>query len=214
MLVHRTYLLDVDGTLVDSNDVHAEAWAEILAAHGHEVEAARVRPYIGMGGDRLIEELTGHARDSSANKKIGEERGRLFLEKYLPRVRPLDGARDLVLALRDRGCAFAVASAAKNEELAPLLEIAGISDLVTVRTSSSDVDESKPDPEIIEAALSKLHADGEGAVMVGDTPYDVQAAKRAGIACIGVTSGGWTAKDLVGCIAVFSGPAELAQKLR
>ncbi|MGE0401872.1 MAG: HAD family hydrolase [Kofleriaceae bacterium] len=213
MIAFRTYLLDVDGTLVDSNDIHAAAWSEVLTAHGHAIEPARVRPYIGMGGDRLIEELTGIARGSAQNKAIGEERGRLFLDTYVSRVRPIPGARELLLALRERGHAYAIASAAKDEELEPLLGIAGIKDLVTVRTSSSDVDESKPDPEIIEAALTKLGAPTDGAVMVGDTPYDVQAARRAGIACIGVTTGGWTTRELAGCTAVFSSIAELTRKL-
>jgi HAD superfamily hydrolase (TIGR01509 family) len=213
MIEFRTYLLDVDGTLVDSNDAHAAAWAEVLSAHGHPVDADRVRPYIGMGGDRLIESLTGIARDSDENEKLGEERGRLFQAKYLSRVRAFPGARELVLALRDRGHAYAIASAAKDQELAPLLEIAQISDLVDVTTSSSDVDHSKPHPEIIGAALRKLGAPTDGAVMVGDTPYDVQAAQRAGVACIGVTSGGWSAKELSGCAAIFAGVAELADTL-
>ncbi len=213
MLEFQSYLLDVDGTLVDSTDAHAAAWAEVLTAHGYPIEPSRVRPYIGMGGDRLIEELAGIARDDKRNKAIGEERGRLFLETYLSRVRPLPGARELLLALRDRGTPFAIATAAKNRELEPLLAAGGIADLVGLRTTSSDVDESKPDPEVVEAALRTLGADPASTVMVGDTPYDVLAARGANVACIGFTTSGWTAKDLVGCTAVFAGPAELAQKL-
>lgn len=213
MIEFRTYLLDVDGTLVDSTDAHAAAWAEVLAANGHPIDADRVRPYIGMGGDRLVEQLAGIARDSADNKRIGEERGLLFLDKYLSRVRPVPGARELLLALRDRRIPFAIATAAKNRELEPLLRAGGISDLVGARTTSSDVDESKPDPEVVVAALRKLGADPASAVMVGDTPYDVIAARDAGIACIGFTISGWSAKDLAGCTAIFSGPAELARKL-
>lgn len=210
----RTFLLDVDGTLVDSNGAHADAWAEVLAKHGHPIDPARVRPLIGLGGDRLVEELTGLARDSAANKQIGDERKKLFLSHYLSQVRPLEGARDLLVRLRDLGRRYAIASAAKEDELDPLLEIAGITDLVDVKTTSSDVDESKPDPEVIQAALRELSASADGAVMVGDTPYDLKAATEAGIPCIGFTSGGWSREQLYGCIAMYAGPAELARALQ
>jgi HAD superfamily hydrolase (TIGR01509 family) len=208
-----TFLLDVDGTLVDSNDAHAHAWAETLARHGLDVPFLRVRRMIGMGGDRVIEELMGHARGSDANEAISSERSRIFRDRWLREVRTLRGSRDLVLRLRDGGYHFAIASAAKSSELAPLLELANVADLIEVTTTSSEVDESKPDPEIVETALAKLSRPRSRAVMVGDTPYDLHAAHAAGVACIGVTSGGWTAYDLRDAISVFDGPYDLAQAL-
>ncbi|HLL24546.1 MAG TPA: HAD family hydrolase [Kofleriaceae bacterium] len=207
------YLLDVDGTLVDSNDAHANAWVEALAARGHDVPYDRVRRMIGMGGDRLVEELVGYPRGSDDNAKLGKERSQLFKDRWLRTVRPLPGSRELVLRLRESGRRYAIASAATKDELGPLLEIANIVDLARIKTSSTEVEESKPDPEIVKAALAKLGSDGTSAVMVGDTPYDLQAARDAGIASIGFTSGGWTADELSDAIAVYAGPQALADVL-
>jgi HAD superfamily hydrolase (TIGR01509 family) len=207
----RGVLLDVDGTLVDSNDAHAHAWVEALAKHGYEVSFARVRQMIGMGGDRLVEAAVGLPRDSKKNARIGDDRSHIFLSKWLHTVRPIQGARELVLRLRADGYQYALASAAKTEELEPLLEIADIADLVPKRTTSSDVDESKPAPDTIDAALAKLPVERSQAVMIGDTPYDVLAARHANVAIIGVTCGGWSAEALTGCVAIASGPAALAR---
>ena len=209
----RGVLLDVDGTLVDSNDAHAHAWVEVLANHGHDVAFARVRSLIGMGGDRLVELVTGIPKDSDENSAIGDERSQRFRDKWLASVRPLPGSRDLVLALRACGLAYALASAAKAEELSPLLEIADLADLVehAARTTSSEVDASKPAPDVVEAALAKLPVERARVVMIGDTPYDVRAARDAGLAFIGVTSGGWPADALAGALRIASGPAELAR---
>lgn len=209
----RGVLLDVDGTLVDSNDAHAHAWVEALAKAGHEVSFARARQMIGMGGDRLVEAATGLPRDSKANKKIGDARSEIFLSRWLPTVRPIQGSRALVLRLLADGYQFALASAAKSNELQPLLEIADIADLVPKRTTSSDVEHSKPDPDTIEVALAKLNSvERSQAVMVGDTPYDVLAARQANVAIIGVTCGGWSAEALKGAFAIATGPAELAAR--
>jgi HAD superfamily hydrolase (TIGR01509 family) len=206
----ESILLDVDGTLVDSNAAHAHAWAQALAEAGFDLELTRIRTLIGVGGDRLVEELTGIPRDADRNAELGARRSKLFLDRWIRDVRPLPGARALVGRLHDEGFRYAVASAAKPEELEPLLAIADLTDLIDIKTTSGDVEESKPDPEIVHAAMKRLGAQRESTVMVGDTPYDIQAATEAGIACIGVTSGGWQREALAGAIAVFSGPAELA----
>lgn len=209
---YQAVLLDVDGTLVDSNDAHASAWVEVLAKFGHDTTFDRVRAMIGMGGDRLIEDITGLARDSKENGKIGEARSELFKSQWIHKVRPLPGSRELVLRLKREGYQYAIATAAKDDELQPLLEIANIADLVPTRTTSSEVDESKPDPEVIDAALAKLKAERSRAVMIGDTPYDALAAQAAHVAFIGVLSGGWTAKALKGAAAVYAGPHDLAER--
>ncbi len=207
---YRSVLLDVDGTLVDSNDAHAQAWVEVLAKHGHAVSFERVRSLIGMGGDRLVEEVTGLPKESKENERIGKARSELFLATYMPRLRPMPGARKLVLALQRAGCDVAIASAAKGDELEPLLAIADVKDLIEARTTSTDVEESKPAPDIVEAALAKISAERSRAVMVGDTPYDLRAAHGAGIAMIGVTCGGWPADAFPGAVGVFRDPEELA----
>jgi HAD superfamily hydrolase (TIGR01509 family) len=207
---YEAVLLDVDGTLVDSNDAHAQAWVEALAKHGHEIAVARARSLIGMGGDKLIELVTGIPAGSKDNERISHDRSELFRERWLRAVRPIVGSRELVLRLRAEGYQYAIASAAKAEELQPLLEIADIADLVPIRTTSSDVDRSKPDPDILEAAFARLMAERSRTVMVGDTPYDVRAGKAASIDVIAVTTGGWSVEALAGAVAVFTGPRALA----
>jgi HAD superfamily hydrolase (TIGR01509 family) len=210
MTQYKGVILDVDGTLVDSNDAHAHAWVETLAEAGFPVDFARVRRLIGMGGDRLVEELTGLPRDGEQNQALGVQRSAVFCARWLRNVTALPGSRALVERLRGDGFAVAVASAAKSEELEPLLRLAGVADLVPARTSSSDVDESKPDPEIIQAALQRLGVPARAAVMIGDTPYDVEAATGAHVATIGFTSGGWS-HELVkaGAIAIYEHAADL-----
>lgn len=202
-------LLDVDGTLVDSNDAHAHAWVEVLAMHDIDIAYPIARRMIGMGGDRLIEEVGGPARGTKLNKQIGEERSEVFRENWLRHVKPLVGARQLVLRLRAEGYLYAIASAAKTEELTPLLEIADLVDLCEIRTTSSDVEESNPDPEIVEAALAKLGVERSRAVMIGDTPYDEQAASGAAVDMIGMASGGWSTEALSRSVAVYRHPADL-----
>lgn len=203
-------LLDVDGTLVDSNAAHAHAWAQALAEAGFDIDLPRIRTLIGVGGDRLVEELTGIPKDADRNAALGDRRSQLFLARWIRDVRPLPGARALVGRLREEGYRYAIASAAKPEELEPLLAIADLTDLVEIKTTSGDVEESKPDPEIVQAAMKRLDAERATTVMIGDTPYDIQAATDAGIASIAVTSGGWQREALAGAIAVFGGPGELA----
>lgn len=206
----QAVLLDVDGTLVDSNEAHVHAWLEALAGAGHDVPPSLVRPLIGMGGDRLVETLTGWPRDSEKAKRLSSKRSTIFRDNWLSSVRPLVGSRRLLLTLRDQGYQYAIATAAKDEELMPLLEIADIVDLCPVRTTSSDVDDSKPAPDILEAAFAKLPAERSRTVMVGDTPYDLMAARSASLHFIGVTTGGWSHGMLSGAVAVFDGLVALA----
>jgi HAD superfamily hydrolase (TIGR01509 family) len=208
---YEAVLLDVDGTLVDSNDAHAQAWVDALDKFGYEISPARAKTLIGMGGDKVVELVTGLPAGSEKNKRIGSARSEIFKEKWLGAVRPLVGSRKLILRLRADGYQYAIASAAKSEELQPLLEIADIADLVPVRTTSSDVEHSKPDPDIIEAAYQQLAAERSRTVMIGDTPYDVRAARDASIAILAVTTGGWSVEALAGAVAVFRGPADLAE---
>jgi HAD superfamily hydrolase (TIGR01509 family) len=192
----RGVIFDVDGTLIDSNDAHARAWVEALAERGHEVEYGRVRPLIGMGGDKVLPELTGLSDESAEGKEIAKRREAIFLERYLPHIEPLPGARDLLVRLRKDGFRLAVASSSKKDTLKKLLALVGADDLLETKTSSDDADNSKPDPDIIEAALERLGEPPQSCVMVGDTPYDVEAAARAKVRAIAYRSGGWKEPDL------------------
>ncbi len=206
---YRAAILDVDGTLVDSNDAHAHAWVEAFAASGFEVIYTTARRLVGKGGDKLIPEATGMADDDPRVEEIGERRSEIFCTRWLDQVRALPGSRDLVVRIRDAGLAVAVASSAKAHELRPLLERAGVADLIEVQTSSSDAAHSKPDPDIVAAALRKLGLAPGAAVMIGDTPYDIEAAHAAGVDTIAVQSGGWSPALLAGAIAIYDGPAHL-----
>jgi len=206
---YRGVLLDVDGTLVDSNDAHAHAWKDAFAEHELEIPYSRIRALIGMGGDFLIEQLTGIPRSQPRNHAISKRQSEVFSARWLERVRPLVGARQLVLQLASAQYLYAIASSAKPEVLEPLLAIAGIDDLCEVRTTAGDADRAKPDPEIIEVAIGRLGVERSQVVLIGDTPYDVAAARAAGIDTIGVTSGGFSNEQLAGAVAVFDGPAGL-----
>jgi len=202
-------LLDVDGTLVDSNDAHAHGWVETLARRGIEVSFARVRGMIGMGGDRLVAELTGWARDSRKTRRVQDEDAAVFAKRWLRHVKPIEGARDLVLRVRRDNYQIALATAAHEDALRPLLEIAGVADLIDAQARTPKAEASKPDPAAIEAALSQIDVDRSRVVLIGDTPYDVEAGRAAHVDVIGFTTGGYSAEGLAGAIAVYRGPADL-----
>lgn len=203
-------LLDVDGTLVDSNDAHAEAWIRAFREHGFEVSYEQVRARIGKGGDKMLREVAGLDQEADPRSKaIEEDRARLFLEEFVPDLKGFAGARELVERMKADGLKVVAASSAREGELDKLLEIAGVADLIEHATSSDDAEESKPDPHIVAAALEKAELAPDRAVLIGDTPYDVEAASRAGVAVIAVRSGGWGDDDLKGAIAVYDDVADL-----
>jgi HAD superfamily hydrolase (TIGR01509 family) len=206
---HAAVILDVDGTLVDSNDAHARAWVDAFADAGVAVAFDAVRRSIGMGGDKLMPLVSGIEETSDLGERIAARRAEVFTERYLPHVRPFAGTRALIERLLADGFVLAVASSAKEEELEPLLERAGVHDLLTRRTSSDDAENSKPDPDIVQAALKETGCRPRRALMLGDTPYDVAAARRAGIEIVGLECGGWTREALAGAVAVYRDPADL-----
>jgi len=205
----RAVIFDVDGTLVDSNDAHAAAWQDVLKEFGIDRDFPAIRRLIGMGGDKLLSALTGISVDSDPGKRIVARRAEHFRERYLPTLRPFPGARPLLARIAGDGFRLGIASSAKQDELDRLLEIAGVADLIQKQTSSDDVESSKPDPDALHAALAKLRLPPSAAVMVGDTPYDVEAAARAGLPAIAVRCGGWGDSDLAGAREIYDGPSDL-----
>ena len=205
----RGVILDVDGTLVDSNDAHARAWAEGLQEAGFDVPFERVRPLIGMGGDKLLPEVTGLPEEDPRARRAGERRGEIFKARYLPSLRPFPRARELLLRMRDAGLKLAVASSAEPPELHALLRIAGATGLLEGASSADDAGSSKPDPDVVHAALERLALPPGAVVMIGDTPYDVEAAGRAGVRSIAFRCGGWEDERLRDAIAIYDGPADL-----
>jgi len=209
----RGVLLDVDGTLLDSNDAHAQSWVETFKRHGLHIPFERVRPLIGKGGDKLLPELTGIDAESPRGKAMSDERRALFLEDYLPGLDPTPGARQFVQALKAHGARIVIATSSNEKELGPLLEQARVADLIE-RATSSDDGASKPDPDIIRAALAEANLAPAEAVMVGDTPYDIEAAARSGVKTIALRCGGWwTDAALAGSAAIYDDPAALASTI-
>ena len=207
----KAAIFDLDGTLLDSVDLHALAWQEALLKFGHEVSFEQVRGQIGKGGDKLIPVFLSDGEQEDHGEELEEWRGSRFKTEYLPLVRPFSAVPDLLQRVREAGLQVAVASSAKKDEVDKYLDIAGITDLVDLKTSSDDVEESKPAPDIFEIVLKKLKLEGADAVAIGDTPYDAEAAGKAGVPTVGVLCGGFTEDELrkAGCAEVYPGPAAL-----
>jgi HAD superfamily hydrolase (TIGR01509 family) len=209
----KAVLFDVDGTLVDSNDAHAAAWVKAFIEYGVAVGPAHVRRCIGMGGDKLMPEVSGIEEDSPRGQAIAGRRAEIFERDYLPKLKAFKGARDLVAAITERGLTAVAASSASKDDLKALLKVAGVEDLMDEKTSSDDAEDSKPDPDIIHAALKRAPASPAEAIMIGDTPYDIEAARRAGVAAIAFRSGGWKDGDLKDAIAIYDGPWDLLERI-
>jgi HAD superfamily hydrolase (TIGR01509 family) len=205
----KAVLFDVDGTLVDSNSAHAEAWTRALLEHGVETDSLQIRSLIGMGADKLLPAVARVDEESSLGQSVVRRKKAIFNE-MLVGLQPTPGARPLLQYLRDRDVTVVIATSADEREMHALLDRAGVSDLIAERTSKDDASQSKPDPEIVHAALARSGADREDVVLVGDTPYDIEAAHRAGIRAIAVRCGGfWSDAQLRGALEVLDHPAAL-----
>jgi HAD superfamily hydrolase (TIGR01509 family) len=202
-------IFDVDGTLVDSNDAHAKSWVDTFAEAGYDVPFDVVRPLIGMGGDKLLPRTIGIRNDSKEGKKLSGRRSEIFRERYMPHLRPFPGSRDLVSRIRSHGLKAIVATSARDDELKGLLRAAEVEDLMEEKATASDAERSKPDPDIVDAAIEESGTSADKLVMIGDTPYDVQAATKARVRCIAFRSGGWSDQDLRGAAEIYDGPADL-----
>ena len=209
----KTVLFDVDGTLVDSNDAHAAAWVKAFEGFGVNVDPVEVRRCIGMGGDKLMPRVSGIEEESPLGSKIAERRGKLFRSEFLPTLQPFRDSDRLVAAVKQLRLTAVAASSAQEDELKELLKIAGAESLMDAQTSSDDADQSKPAPDIIHAALQRANATPAEAVMIGDTPYDVAAARKAGVRVVAFRSGGWLDPDLVGAIEIYDGPWDLLENI-
>lgn len=210
----RTLLFDVDGTLIDSNGAHAESWTQALHEHGVRANLTEIRRLIGMGADKLVPAAAHVSHESVLGLAITERKKSLFAA-LLPHLEPTNGARALLEYLRDQGVALVTASSADDQEVAALLKRAGVHDLFPAPASRVDAKDSKPDPDIVEAALVKSGARHDLTMMIGDTPFDIEAAYRAGIKAIALRCGGyWSDRSLWGAVEVHDDPRALLARWR
>jgi HAD superfamily hydrolase (TIGR01509 family) len=205
-------LLDVDGTLVDSNYHHALAWYRAFREHDLSPALWRVHRHIGVGGDQLVERLAGDEVEARLGDSIREAEGRFYGE-LIGEVRPFEGARELIVELRERGHTVVLASSAKAKDTEHYVELLDVGELLEAYTTSADVEATKPEPDLVASAMRKA---GElSAVMVGDTTWDVEAADRAGVKTIAVLTGGFSEAELreAGAVDVFESLVELRERL-
>jgi HAD superfamily hydrolase (TIGR01509 family) len=210
--VIRAVIFDVDGTLVDTNDLHAVSWAETFRHFGHDIPQDRVRHEIGKGGDQLMPALLPLEVVERQGEEMAAFRKDLYMREYLPRARAFPEVPALFRRIRAAGQRIVLASSGKADEVERYGEIAGIADLIDDATTSDDAEHSKPFPDIFRAALERLAPIGPAdAIVVGDTPYDAQAAAKAGLRTIGLLCGGFPEDELrnAGLAALYRGPADL-----
>jgi HAD superfamily hydrolase (TIGR01509 family) len=205
-------LLDVDGTLIDSNYQHALAWYRAFRRHGIVLPVWRIHRAIGMGGDQLVPALVGREIEEEHGDEIRDTRTPLYQE-LIGEVEPFHGAHDLIADLKERGLCVVLASSSPADELEHYLELLGARDLADAWTTKDDVQRTKPAPDLVQAALEK--AGTENAVMVGDTRWDIEAAHQAGVETVAVITGGWSKHELreAGAAAVFESVDELRHRL-
>jgi HAD superfamily hydrolase (TIGR01509 family) len=210
----RAVLLDVDGTLIDSNYLHAVTWWQAFAQSGHYVPMADIHRAIGMGSDQMLDRLLPADRDKDADDSLRTSHDALYAT-YWSRLRPLPGAVELLRACKAQGLAVVLASSAGEAESGVLRAVIDAEDAIDDATFSGDVARTKPAPDLVQVALEKAGVPAEQAVFIGDTVWDVQASQKAGVPCIGLLSGGISRQELAdaGAAQIYAGPAELLAAL-
>jgi len=206
-------LCDIDGTLLQSNWLHAAAWKDAFAQIDIDVPLEDVRRQIGKGGDELIPVFVPWWKRKAVEEPLKRYREFIFRDQYFSQVEPFPKVRELLQHMKQAGIKISLASSAHQEELEDYKRIANIEDLVEASSSSDDVSRSKPHPDIFEATLKKLGVPSKNALALGDTPYDAEAAGKANVWTVGVITGGWTEAELraAGCIEVYRDVAELLE---
>jgi HAD superfamily hydrolase (TIGR01549 family) len=205
-------IFDVDGTIVDSVDLHAKAWQEAFAKFGKKISVSQIRRQIGKGADQLLPVFLSQQELNEFGKDLDDYRRDVFKKEYLPLVKGFPKVRELLQRIRRDRKRIALASSATAEELEIYKQVTKVTDLIESETSSQDADKSKPHPDIFEAALRQLPGITlDQVIVIGDTPYDAEAAAKANLQTIGLLCGGWKERDLLqaGCVATYKNPADL-----
>jgi HAD superfamily hydrolase (TIGR01509 family) len=209
-----TAILDIDGTLVDTNYQHAIAWFRAFVRHDIVLPIWRIHRHIGMGGDQVVPSLCDDRTEEERGDAIREAEGEEYA-KLIGEVRTMEGARELIKSLKQRGHVVILASSAKEDEVDVYLDLLQARDLADAWTTSADVEATKPEPDLVHAALERAGAEPGDAVMVGDTPWDVKAARSAGVPTLTVMTGGFSEQELrdAGAAEVYESVAELCERL-
>lgn len=210
----KAVIFDIDGTLIDSVDQHAEAWQRAFREFGREIEFYELRRQVGKGGDTFLPVFLNEREIDEFGEKATKRRGEILKEEFLSGIKPFPRVRELFERIKADGKQIALASSANADELAEYKKIADIVDLIEEETSADDAERSKPYPDIFEAALNKLkNVRADEAIIVGDTAYDIQAAKAIKVKSIGVLTGGWAKSELLrtGCLEVYKDVAQLLE---
>ena len=207
-------LSDIDGTLVDSNWLHAAAWKDAFDVIDIRLDVETLRRQIGKGGDQLIPVFVPWWKRPMVEEPLKKFRSFVFHQDYFDKVRALPNVRDFFRRLKQEGIRTALATSAAKKDLDIYLQIGDISDLIDETTSADDTERSKPEPDVFSVTLRKLGVKPESALALGDTPYDAESAGKAGIRTIGVTTGGWSRQELLdaGCIEVYTDVAQLLER--
>jgi HAD superfamily hydrolase (TIGR01509 family) len=207
-------ILDIDGTLVDTNYHHTIAWYRAFRQHEIPLALWRIHRHIGMGGDQMVEALTDERTEEEQGDDIRAAEKTLYLQ-LIDEVQPMAGARDLIEQLKARGHTVVLASSAKSDEVDHYLDLLDARELADAWTTSADVESTKPAPDLVSSALERVGGSADDALMVGDTPWDVEAAAKAGVKTLAVRTGGFGVDELegAGAAAVFESVTELCQKL-
>jgi HAD superfamily hydrolase (TIGR01509 family) len=207
-------VLDIDGTLVDTNFHHAVAWSRAFRQHGLTLPIWQIHRHMGMGGDKLVAALTDERTEKKFGDAIRAAEAVLYME-LIDEVQPMAGARDLIQELRRRGHSVVLASSAKATEVDHYLELLDAREIADSWTTAADVEQTKPAPDLVLAALGSVDGDADGAVMIGDTPWDVKAAAAAELETIAVLTGGFSESELTdaGATSVFESVDALLHEL-
>ncbi len=208
----KAVIFDVDGTLVDTVDLHTQAWQEAFKAYGYDIAYDKIRHQIGKGSDQLMPEFLSQEDNEEKGDRINDHRLEIYQKQMLPQVRPFAKVRELFEHIKADGKKILLASSSEKEMLETYKQLLQIEDLVDSATSTDDAQKSKPQPDIFQAALEKLEGiKAEDVIVVGDTPYDAQAANKINLRTIGVLCGGFPEAELreAGCMAVYQDPADL-----
>ena len=208
MTAIRGVLCDIDGTLLDSNDAHAQAFEQAFKENGRDIPTEKIKPLIGKGGDKLIPELSGFAKDSPEYKAVSSRRKEIYLQKFVPHLKTTSGAKEFLERLKAEKIQIVAATSGADDTEVALKQV-GLDAYFDEKASSQDASQSKPDPDIIQAALDKAGLRPNEAVMLGDTPYDIEAAGKAHVQTIALLTGGWKREDLSQALIVYESPLDL-----